>query len=111
LVVIETGNLFAGLASNANEERFDTFLARSGARIERIVSTGQATPAGEWLQQDATEWVALLSGSASLRFEDEAAPRALKPGDWIAIPGGARHRVESTDAHAPTVWLAVHLDR
>ena len=103
------GNLFAGFEALAEEERFDTLLTRSNLRIERIVSTGQAGAQGDWYDQPQTEWVALLSGSALLRFEDEAAPRILRPGDWVTIAPHRRHRVEATDAHEPSVWLAVHI--
>ena len=82
---------------------------RRGARVERIVSTGQATPPGEWYDQDGDEWVVLLSGAAGLLFEGEAAARPLEPGDWVLIPAHARHRVEWTAADEPTVWLAVHM--
>ena len=77
-------------------------------RIERIVSTGQASPPGFWYDQDWAEWVLVLSGAAGLEFEGEAAPRRLGPGDCVLIPAHARHRVAWTDAHQPTVWLAVH---
>lgn len=103
------GNLFADLPVGSDEaERFDTLLDRPGLRIERIVSTGQASPEGFWYDQPGDEWVVLLSGSASLRFEDEEEVRNLQPGDWVLIPAHARHRVEWTDPTAPTVWLAVH---
>ncbi|MHB8801619.1 MAG: cupin domain-containing protein, partial [Rhodocyclaceae bacterium] len=77
-------------------------------RIERIVSTGQASPEGFWYDQPRDEWVLLLSGSAGLRFADEADVRELRPGDWLLIPAGCKHRVEWTDAAQPSVWLAVH---
>jgi cupin 2 domain-containing protein len=64
-------------------------------------------PPGDWYDSARDEWVALLSGAARLRFEDEAEPRALAPGDWLRIPAHAR-RVEWTDPARPTVWLAVH---
>ena len=69
--------------------------------MERIVSTGQATPAGEWLVQDWDEWVDLLAGEAKLTFEGESAAREMKPGDWIIIPAGLRHRVEWTKRIRP----------
>ena len=81
---------------------------RPGVRIERIVSTGQASPPGFWYDQDWGEWVVLLSGAARLRFADEDEPRHLGPGDWVDIPAHCRHRVEWTDPDQPTVWLAVH---
>jgi cupin 2 domain-containing protein len=104
------GKLFGELpAAPMRDEHFDTLLARTGARIERIVSTGQRSPPGFWYCQDSVEWVALLQGEAELRFEDETAPRRLAPGDWLLIEAGRRHRVESTSAVPPAVWLAVFL--
>ncbi|MBU6529261.1 cupin domain-containing protein (plasmid) [Methylocystis sp. MJC1] len=77
-------------------------------RIERIVSTGQASPLGFWYDQEQTEWVVLLSGSAGLMFEGEDALHILRSGSYVEIPAHLRHRVEWTDAAEPTVWLAVH---
>ena len=90
------------------EEQFDLLLQRPGARLERIVSTGQATAAGQWLSQDHEEWVMLLAGAAGLTLEGEA-PATLAPGDCQLIPPGRRHRVEWTSADPPAVWLALHL--
>ena len=103
------GNLFEGFETKAAEERFDALLSRPGLRIERIVSTGQAGAEGVWYDQPQTEWVVLLRGSALLRFEDEAEPRVLRPGDWMTIAPHRRHRVEATDMETPSVWLAVHV--
>lgn len=104
------GNLFADLPlAPEAAERLEILLAQPGLRIERIVSSGQASPPGFWYQQDEAEWVLLLKGAARLRFEDEAEARALHPGDWLQIEPGRRHRVEWTDPDAPTVWLAVHV--
>jgi len=102
------GNLFADIPQRLRDEQSSELTSTPQVKIERIVSMGQATPAGKWLEQARTEWVALLSGAAGLRFEDEAHPQILSPGDWIEIPANARHRVEWTDAEKPTVWLAVH---
>ena len=106
------GNIFAGLPdltmAPETTERMETLLARPGLRIERIVSSGQAGPAGFWYEQADAEWVLLLTGEALLRFEDEAEARRLRPGDWLHIDPLRRHRVDWTDADAPTVWLAVH---
>ena len=77
-------------------------------RIERITSTGQATPEGEWYDQDTEEWVLLVEGAARLRIEGESEDRALNEGDWIFLPVHCRHRVTWTRAEPPTVWLAVH---
>ena len=79
-----------------------------GGKIERIVSTGQASPPGYWYDQDETEWVFLIAGSAGLLIEGEGAARVLGAGDFVEIPAHVRHRVEWTDARKPTIWLAVH---
>ncbi|MEM9553091.1 MAG: cupin domain-containing protein [Acidobacteriota bacterium] len=89
------------------EERVDVLVETSHLRIERIVSTGQASPPGFWYDQDEHEWVLLLSGHAGLRFEHEDEVRRLAPGDQVDIPAHARHRVEWTSESEPTVWLAV----
>ncbi len=103
-------NLYDDLpASPEAGERFDALLARPGLRIERIVSTGQASPPDFWYDQDEAEWVLLLQGAAALRFADEPAERVLRPGDWLYIAAHRRHRVEWTAAGEATVWLAVHL--
>ena len=102
------GNLFAEIPPRLRTEESSELTSTPEVKIERIVSMGQATPAGEWLQQARTEWVALLAGAAGLRFEDEVQTQILSAGDWIEIPANTRHRVEWTDAEKPTVWLAVH---
>ncbi|MEI6557388.1 MAG: cupin domain-containing protein [Rhodospirillaceae bacterium] len=101
-------SLFAALPARPGpEEQVSVLAAGPATRIERIVSTGQASLPGFWYDQEEDEFVALLTGAAGLRFEDEAAPRTLGPGDWLLIPAHRRHRVEWTHGTAPTVWLAV----
>jgi cupin 2 domain-containing protein len=103
------GNLFAvPFPSDDGGELIDLLLTQPGLRIERIVSSGQATPPGSWYDQDQAEWVVLLSGAAELQFEDEEDPRVLVPGDWINIGAHRRHRVNSTDVSRTSVWLAIH---
>ena len=101
-------NLFEAIPAGTREEFFQVLLSTAHFRLERIVSAGQATPPREWYDQDTHEWVALISGGAGLRFEDEAEPRVLSPGDYLLIPAHRRHRVEWTDPGTPTVWLALH---
>jgi cupin 2 domain-containing protein len=103
-----TGNIFEHILREAGDEEFTELMAAEGIRIERIVSTGQASPPGLWYDQAWPEWVLVLSGSAGLLFEDEPTPRELKSGAYLLIPAGRRHRVEWTDATEPTIWLAVH---
>ena len=99
------GNLYAVLPAEGADEHFETLFGSGACRVERIVSHGHASPPGFWYDQAADEWVVLLQGEAELSFAD-GERIALLPGDWVEIPAGCRHRVEST---APaTVWLAVH---
>lgn len=105
---VEIGNIFSDLALPSRAERFTDLVAAPHLKIERIVSMGQATPPDIWLDQHRDEWVILLAGAAKLMFEGEAAPRALKAGDYIHIPAHRRHRVEWTRPNEPTIWLAVH---
>ena len=105
---VRRGSLFEPAAPCADRETVELLLERPGARIERIVSTGQTTPPGQWYDQSGDEWVALLAGRATLRWEDGSLTD-LSPGDWLLIPARLRHRVEATSADPPCVWLAVHL--
>ena len=105
---MEIANLFATRLESKRQENSETILEADRFRLERIISTGQATPAGEWYDQERNEWVALLSGSAGLLFEGEREPRVMKLGDYVIIPAHCRHRVEWTDPHHETVWLALH---
>lgn len=106
---MDQGNVLADLdVVQGPDEHFDQLLAAGSLWVERIVSTGQASPPGFWYDQDENEWVMLLTGAAELHFEDEPAPRRLQLGDWINIPAHCRHRVAWTDPDRPTVWLAIH---
>ena len=103
------GTLLSNLRFPEEAEVIETLAHAGACRIERIVSSGQATPEGEWLRQDAREFVVVMAGRARLRFEGDDAPLWLGPGDWVDIPAGVRHRVDWTDTDQPTVWLAVHI--
>jgi cupin 2 domain-containing protein len=100
-------NLFDGFPHQADEELITELLSRNGARIERIVSTGQSTPTDKPYNQDHDEWVLLVSGSAGLWIEGER-ELDLRPGDYVLIPAHSSHRVTWTAEDEPTVWLAVH---
>jgi cupin 2 domain-containing protein len=107
-MVSEGGNLVAEIPPHLDAEQITELLVNDNLRIERIVSTGQASPPGFWYDQDWAEWVLVLAGSAGVLFEGEAEPRVLHAGDYLLIPAHRRHRVAWTDAARPTVWLAVH---
>jgi cupin 2 domain-containing protein len=101
------GNLFKDLPSHLTEELVETIIEHSNVRIERIVSTGQSSPADCWYDQDEHEWVVVLQGAAAVMFEGETSPIHLVPGDHLSIAAHQRHRVTWTSSEAPTVWLAV----
>ena len=107
--MIAAGNLYAGIPDTLPAEALTELMSTQHARIERIVSRGQASPPGFWYDQDGDEWVMVLAGSAGLQIEGEAQPRRLGPGDYVHLGAHVRHRVAWTDGERATVWLAVHL--
>lgn len=103
-------NIFDALPpSPLAEEVFSTLLERPGLRVERIVSTGQASPADFWYDQADDEWVLVLSGQARLEWHEPAETRMMRAGDYVFIPAHRKHRVAWTDPATPTVWLAIHI--
>jgi cupin 2 domain-containing protein len=100
-------NLFDGTPRAAPEEIVSVLLHYDGVRIERIISTGQATPVDAPYCQEHDEWVLLLSGSAGLWIEADG-EYSLRPGDCMMIAAGRRHRVTWTASGEPTIWLAIH---
>jgi cupin 2 domain-containing protein len=103
-------NLFHNIPAHAPDEIFETILQSPHVRIERIVSTGQSTPEGEWYDQEQHEWILLVQGHAALRFEEEPEERVLVAGNCLNIAAHVRHRVTWTSRDEPTVWLAVFYD-
>lgn len=104
-----TKNIFVLPDSLPDAEVFEPLAAGAGTKIERIISTGQATPEGEWYDQEQAEWVLLLQGEAVLLFDD-GRRYCLTPGDHVFIPPHERHRVESTTTEPPCIWVAVFAD-
>lgn len=102
-----TGNIFASLSSELEQESFDELLRDKNIRIERIVSKGHTSPGAGWYDQDENEWVLVLEGAGTILFEDDCQV-TLRKGDFIHIPAHAKHRVVWTDPDNQTVWLAVH---
>ena len=104
-----TDNLFKQLPrSTEKNEQFSELLKQPGLRIERIVSTGQASPPDFWYDQPGAEWVLLIQGEAKLRFADEAEARHLQAGDYLDITAQRKHRVDWTPSGEITIWLAIH---
>jgi cupin 2 domain-containing protein len=100
-------NLFDDIPARADGETFTELLSRQNVRIERIVSTGQSTPADKPHCQQHDEWVLLLAGSAGLRIEGED-ERNLRAGDHVLIAAHRAHWVTRTAQDEPTIWLAIH---
>jgi cupin 2 domain-containing protein len=88
-------------------EEFEQIVAGKNIQIERIVSTGQTTPYGQWYDQKLDEWVILLQGEAELSYTDDTRIK-LKSGDYLLIPAHTMHCVEYTSVEPACIWLAVH---
>jgi cupin 2 domain-containing protein len=104
---VKTENLFSGIPSDLPKELFTTLHQAKGLRIERIVSQGHASPTGFWYDQDESEWVIVLQGSAAIQLEGDSDPVELQPGAYLNIPAHTRHRVVSTSPTKKTIWLAI----
>ena len=106
-----SGNLFNDLIRPAIGEVFEELLrfdCKPGVGrvwIERILSS--AKPELLLYDQTQDEWVVLLQGHAQLWVD--GVDRSLGPGDYLFIPAHTPHRVISTSAEPPCVWLAVHI--
>jgi len=105
---LEVLNFYNNVPGVFDAEIFEELVTRPGLKIERIISSGQSTPPGEWYDQEKEEWVILLTGSACLTFEGDDTDYNLLPGDYILIPAHKRHRVKRTDPVNKTIWLALH---
>lgn len=104
---MNTVNIFHLPAQLAQEELFETLVASENVLIERIISTGQTTPTGEWYDQEKAEWVILLQGEAELSYVDGSRIK-LTAGDYVFIRANQKHRVEYTSVNPPCIWLAIH---
>ena len=100
-------NIFELPSSLPNKELFESLVFTDDIKIERIISTGQVTPSGEWYDQDRDEWVILLQGEAVLSYDNGSIIK-LVAGDYLSIPAHQKHRVEDTSFEPPCIWLAIH---
>ena len=91
----------------SQSEKFEQIISGKNIQIERIISTGQTNPSGQWYNQELDEWVILLQGEAELSYADDSRIK-LKAGDYLLIPAHTKHRVEYTSIEPPCIWLAVH---
>ena len=89
-----------------DDEIITTLINSNEVKIERIVSTGQTTPEGQWYDQNEDEWVVLVQGEAVLEYEG-GEKLHLSAGDHVLLPAHCRHRVAYTSHHPPCIWIAV----
>lgn len=99
-------NLFTDVPESLPSELVDILVQGKHVRIERIVSTGQCSPADFWYDQDENEWVLVVKGHAKLAFDDGEIVE-ITTGDHVLIPARRKHRVQWTTPDESTVWLAV----
>ncbi len=112
LIAVPLNNLFAPLPVNPENERVEIIVHNNNTKIERIISTGQTSPASGWYDQEKDEWVAVLKGAAIISFDD-GKEVTLKAGDHITLSAHTKHRVKWTDPDTETqiqnnMGLAVH---
>jgi cupin 2 domain-containing protein len=100
-------NIFELLPVALEAEVFEAIVHGDKMKIERIVSRGHSTPAGEWYDQDQNEWVMVLAGEAIVSVE-HAGEHHLVPGSYLNLPAHTRHRVQWTTPGTETIWLAIH---
>lgn len=109
MVKLRCGNIYAKIPVLKNKEIFQTILITKTLKIERIISQGQVTEKGMWLEEARAEWVIVLKGVAKLRFRKDNRLIKLSPGDYVFIPAHTTHRVEWTSLREKTLWLAVYI--
>lgn len=86
-----------------SDEMISILVQNESVRIERIISTGQQS---DWYDQEESEFVILLEGTAQLEFEGNKTI-SLEKGDTLLIPPHQKHRVAYTSADPPCIWLCV----
>lgn len=92
--------------SQIGTESFTTLIEGKRFKLEHIISRGDSSPDNFWYEQAQDEWVVLMSGHATLTFEQ--ANLDLKAGDAVLIPAQLKHRVSYTSVDA--VWIALRFE-
>ncbi len=104
---METGNIYNLIPDDLSNEVFEILAQSASVKIERIISKGHSSPDTGWYDQDKAEWVIVLTGEASIAFDNDTVVE-LKRGDYLDIPAHTKHKVISTSTDPETIWLAVH---
>lgn len=100
-------NIFDSIPADLSNEVFEDLVSSDKVKIERIISKGHTSPDFGWYDQEQSEWVIVIAGSAIIGFDDKPSV-TLKAGDYLNIPAHQKHKVGWTDPDVETVWLAVH---
>ncbi len=98
-------NLFTDTRAPESGETFTPLLSCRNVTIERILSSDR--PDLRLYDQPQDEWVLLLQGRARLQVGSEEV--SLKAGDHLLLPAHTPHRLLTTSAQPPCLWLAVHI--
>ena len=100
-------NIFDSIPADLSSEVFEDLVSSDKVKIERIISKGHSSPDFGWYDQEQSEWVIVIAGSAIIDFDGKPSI-TLKAGDYLNIPAHQKHKVAWTDPDVETVWLAVH---
>ncbi len=100
-------NLLARALPPEGQEQHHLLHTGSDRRLELILSCSASSPEGFWYDQTDHEWIVILRGSASLKLKDPDAYVDLSVGDQLHFLPHRLHRVERTDPHPGTIWLAL----
>ncbi|MCL1092340.1 cupin domain-containing protein [Shewanella kaireitica] len=104
---MDKANILGNLAKDLTEEQFEVIVNTDSVLVERIISKAHVTPAGQWYDQERSEWVMVMQGAAKLEFKTGEMV-SLKQGDYVNIGAHVKHRVAWTSEQTETIWLAVH---
>lgn len=97
-------NLFHIDDDNRAVEVSEVLVEGEELKLERILSFGHPSAAGEWYDQKEDEWVALIQGEAVLEYGGGDMVE-LAGGDNLIIEAGVKHRVRSVSDDA--IWIAL----
>lgn len=100
-------NIFDSIPKDLSHEVFEDLVSSDKVKIERIISKGHTSPDTGWYDQEQSEWVIVIAGSAIIGFDNKPSV-TLKAGDYLNIPAHQKHNVAWTEPDVETVWLAVH---
>ena len=87
------------------EEKEELLIKHHHFTLKKIVSNRHRSPDGFWYVQGDDEWVMLTSGSAEIGFSDGSSQK-MSAGDYLFLPAGVEHRIESTTEDA--TWIALY---